>query len=294
MRIVCWSCEAPYEIAAKALGKFGRPVRCARCTAAWFAAAPAPELELTAEPDEARVAADADTRCLDLGAGALEPLDSSRALVLATVVHAAPCPRPVTIDCAALAPALVPAIESVPRAAPVAIDAAPQDVRTVAPPRAAPCPESRRRSFRFRPAAALVIVGLSAVLAALIAGRTAVVRFAPQTAALFAVVGLPVNLRGLTFDAIRVRRESQDGVPVMVIDGVIANAAGSPVEVPRMRFALHNQAGVEVYTWTALPTRPVLDQGETLPFRTRLASPPADARDVQVRFLNPRDPEIGR
>ena len=292
MRIVCWSCETSYEIAAKALGKFGRPVRCARCAAAWFAAAPAPELELTAEPDDARVVADADDRCLELGAGTVEPLDSSRALVVAAAVHAAPFPRPDTIDLAA-APALVPAMDLMPAAAPGPIAAAHEDVEAVALPRAAPRPESRRRSFRFRPTAARVIVCVTGVLAALIAGRTAVVRFAPQTAALFAGVGLPVNLRGLTFDAIRVRSESQDGVPVMVIDGVIANAAGSPVELPRMRFALHNQAGVEVYTWTALPPRPVLNRGETLPFRTRLASPPADARDVQVRFLTPRDLEIG-
>jgi hypothetical protein len=33
----------------------------------------------------------------------------------------------------------------------------------------------------------------------------------------------------------------------------------------------------------------VLGPGESLPFRSRLASPPADAHDVLVRFLNPRD-----
>src|SRR5262245_55307008 len=100
MRIVCWSCETSYEIATNALGKFGRPVRCARCAAAWFAAAPARELELTAEPDDFRVVADrlelvAEHERIDPGAGEVEPLEPSRALV---PVGATPPAQPETID----------------------------------------------------------------------------------------------------------------------------------------------------------------------------------------------------
>ena len=43
-----------------------------------------------------------------------------------------------------------------------------------------------------------------------------------------------------------------------------------------------------------LPARPFLNRGETLPFRPRLAAPPADAGDVEVRFLNRHDLEAGR
>ena len=52
---------------------------------------------------------------------------------------------------------------------------------------------------------------------------------------------------------------------------------------------LRNGIGHEVYAWTALPTRPLLGSGDGLPFRTRLASPPPDGRDVIVRFFNRRD-----
>jgi hypothetical protein len=146
----------------------------------------------------------------------------------------------------------------------------------------------------FRPRASLLILGLTAVLASLIAGRAEVVRVAPQTASLFARAGLPVNLRGLTFDAVKVSRETHEGTAVMVIDGAIVNATNAAVDLPRMRFALRNQAGVEVYAWTAPATRPVLNEGETLPFRTRLASPPADGLELQVRFFNGRDLETAR
>jgi hypothetical protein len=60
-----------------------------------------------------------------------------------------------------------------------------------------------------------------------------------------------------------------------------------------MRFALLNPSGLETYAWSALPARTVLGEGETLAFRSRLASPPSDIRDVQVRFFNRRDREAG-
>jgi hypothetical protein len=115
------------------------------------------------------------------------------------------------------------------------------------------------------------------------------VRVAPQTASLYAAIGLPVNLRGLTFTDVTTSTESHDGVQVLVVEGNIASASTRVVEVPRLRFSVRNRGGQEVYAWTALPTRSVLAPGETLAFRSRLASPPPDARDVLVRFFNRRD-----
>ena len=62
------------------------------------------------------------------------------------------------------------------------------------------------------------------------------------------------------------------------------------VEVPRLRFALRNRNGQEVYTWTALPGRSVLAPGETLAFRSRLASPPADGERRAGAILQPPRP----
>jgi hypothetical protein len=63
--------------------------------------------------------------------------------------------------------------------------------------------------------------------------------------------------------------------------------------VPRLRFAVRDEAGHEVYAWTALPNRGALGPGETLPFRSRLALPPPEAHDVLVRFFNRRDMVAG-
>jgi hypothetical protein len=65
------------------------------------------------------------------------------------------------------------------------------------------------------------------------------------------------------------------------------------VDVPRIRFAVQNAAGHEVYTWTAVPSQPVLEAGARLPFKSRLASPPADAHNIAVRFFTRRDAMAG-
>ena len=52
-------------------------------------------------------------------------------------------------------------------------------------------------------------------------------------------------------------------------------------------------AGGKVYAWTAMPTREVLEPGETLAFRSRLASPPGDGRDVLVRLYTRLDAVAG-
>jgi predicted Zn finger-like uncharacterized protein len=288
MRLICPSCQTPYEIAADALGEAGRSVRCARCRTAWFAPAPTPEFAATVEWDDHPDAPTADIHWAEQAGGSI-----GRGTDIALASAAGP-----DVDAhdytAAEAPPLVPAAEWGAAPEPDAADAPHEDVETVAVRRAPGRAERRRWPSRLRPSVPLVILGLTAILAALIAWRTEVVRSAPQTASLFARVGLPVNLRGLAFDAVKTVGETHEGVPVLVVDGVIANVAKMPVEVPRMRFALRNQAGVEVYTWTALPTRPFLSEGETLPFRTRVASPPANVHDVQVRFFNRRDLETGR
>jgi hypothetical protein len=103
---------------------------------------------------------------------------------------------------------------------------------------------------------------------------------------------MPVNLRGLAFKNVAVSGETDEGVPVMVIIGTMVAVAKEPVRVPPLRYALRSPAGVEVYAWTAQRSRPVLSPGEELPFRTRIASPPPDGRDVQVRFFNRRDLEM--
>jgi hypothetical protein len=144
--------------------------------------------------------------------------------------------------------------------------------------------QKARRSSRWT---AIVLV-LFAFNVALVGARSEVVRYLPQTASLFATIGLPVNLRHLTFEDVRVSREEQKGGAMLSIEGKIVSKASQPVEVPRLRFAARTKEGREIYTWTARPERNVLQPGETLNFRS-FGKPPDEAVDIMVRFFNAQD-----
>jgi hypothetical protein len=153
-------------------------------------------------------------------------------------------------------------------------------------PRRAPEKRTRRRR---PPAAHILIFVLGGLLAGLLIWRTEVVRIAPQTASLFRAIGLAVNVRGLAFDQVRTRTDLQDGVTVLIVEGMITNIGRRLTEVPRLRFALRNAAGHEVYAWTLPPPQNLLGPGDAAAFRTQLASPPSDGREVIVRFLHRND-----
>jgi predicted Zn finger-like uncharacterized protein len=123
----------------------------------------------------------------------------------------------------------------------------------------------------------------------LIGWRGDIVRALPQTAAFYALTGLPVNLRGLAFDGIVATTEQQDGEPILVVEGNIVNTTHKVARVPRLKFAMRNGASREIYSWSAFPMRTSLPPGETVAFRTRIASPPSEARDLVLRFVTRRD-----
>jgi len=145
-----------------------------------------------------------------------------------------------------------------------------------------------RRKEKFVPsrwtAAILVLIACNV---AMLDARKEVVRYLPQTASLFAAIGLPVNLRHLEFENVKISKDTQDGT--LIVQGAVVSTAGKPIEVPRLRFAARSTTGQEVYTWTALPGRSILGPGERSEFSSRLASPPADASEVVVRFFNAQD-----
>jgi len=275
MLIVCPSCTTAYRIELSTLGAAGRTVRCARCRATWFASveelAPA-ALALPAVQEGPVPPPDAPVEQQEADQAAEGPAD-----IEATPNEAAS----LTID---NSPPLVPALaQEVGSAA-----ATGPDIESVAARRGRRAGTKRRRSGRLPGLPAIILV-LAGTIAALLNWRVPVVRFVPQTASLFSAIGLPVNLRGLSFDDVRTSVETKDGVTVLVVEGTIANETRQPLEVPRLRFAVRNAGGYEVYAWTALPTEPVLAPGIRAPFRSRLASPPADAQDIIVRFFNRRD-----
>jgi predicted Zn finger-like uncharacterized protein len=319
MLIICPSCTTSYLIDPASVGSAGRTVRCARCKTTWFAGGPKPTPEVSAfvdsviaeaeaqsgeprpaavrpKPDEPVPARDEPAAADDFGHEPSEPppalpeiatpsapvVPAARSNDLAP--HEENAPEPLTI---ADAPSLVPPIAHAqfPDADEAEHDS--EDVESFAARRARLKirRQQKRRSSRWT---AIVLV-LFAFNVALIGSRAEVVRYLPQTASLFAAIGLPVNLRNLKFEGVRISKDSEDGVTTLIIEGNIVSTADKPVEIPRLRFAARNASGQEVYTWTALASRSILPPGASLEFSSRLVAPPADATDVVVRFFNSQD-----
>ncbi|HEY6024297.1 MAG TPA: hypothetical protein VIV34_08990 [Pseudolabrys sp.] len=204
-----------------------------------------------------------------------------------SVTADAPLPEPVAI---VDAPSLVPAIE--PPAAPEAGARLETDEVEIFSARRKRSQARRNKARRSSHWTALILV-LFAFNVALIGARSEVVRFLPQTASLFSAIGLPVNLRNLKFENMRISKETQEGLSSLVIEGTIVSMASKSTEVPRLRFAARDAAGQEIYTWNSMPSRSALGPGEKLEFRSRLVSPPESATDVIVRFFGPQDAVVG-
>jgi predicted Zn finger-like uncharacterized protein len=298
MLIVCPTCATAYQIQLAALGAAGRSVRCAQCKNTWFATADSVVVEQVAVP------ATVPPRRPTAPPPPPEPEDFDAMAASDFSVESVTPPDPA----AAAAAERVLAESDAPPLAPTGQDeqaeasaakfdpGAAEDIETIAARRARQASAERKAKptvLQRILSLPVLIVALAAVLIGLVQARATVVRHFPQTASLFSMIGMPVNLRGLIFQDVKSKSEFHDGVMVLVVDGVIVNLTRNTLEVPRLRFSLRNGTGHEVYAWTALPSRPLLGSGDGLPFRTRLASPPSDGRDVIVRFFSRRDAGLG-
>ena len=276
MLIACPNCSTSYMIDPASLGEAGRTVRCARCKTTWFASKP--ELATAGTDDDPTPAIGVirpDQRMQDRAEGTGAEEHTSETVTQDEEAAQAP----VTI---ADAPPIAP--EEPPTAA-EATEADEIENFAARRKRLQARRNKERRSSRWT---ALILV-LFAFNVALVGARSEVVRFFPQTVSLFAAVGLPVNLRHLKFENMRISKETQEGLSALVIEGTIVSVASKATEVPRLRFAARDAAGQEVYTWNALPSRSILGPGEKLDFRSRFVSPPPNATDVMVRFFTPQD-----
>ena len=135
-----------------------------------------------------------------------------------------------------------------------------------------------------------VLVGLVIAAMTAIAARATIVSIAPATAAVYDAVGLPVNLRGLSIAGVHMTVTQQaDGPGDLLITGEIENLRETQTSVPNLRLALRGEDGRELYVWTARAPKLSLHARERVPFRARLAAPPAGVRDVLVKFAAPGD-----
>jgi predicted Zn finger-like uncharacterized protein len=277
MHIICPHCTTSYAIDLATLGAAGRTVRCSRCKEVWLAR-PEDAVDMTAP-----VSAMAEAGAEDAGADAAAEWEA-----LAREDDSQTGETPI-VDSPSIAGDGSSAETDWPSDAQHdALDAwrpqpQPWFRRLLRPPAPFRAPG---KSFVSLP---MTCAAIGALVLALVIWRVDVVRLLPQTASFYTMVGLEVNLRGLLFKDVKITSETVEGKPVLVIEGVIVGEARRPVELPRLRFSVRDAQGAEIYAWNALLEQTVLKPGERAWFKSRLASPPPEGRNIDIRFFNKRD-----
>src|ERR1700742_4188225 len=307
MHIVCPHCTTSYAIDLAALGTDGRNVRCSRCKETWLAR---PEDLITASPMAAAAAgqqaASADDAATEWHASTRdEASDGGEPFVHQNDSFEQDAPVVESPSISADWPeAGEQSVETDNDWAAVAADdigdggsGGPRllaKLRGLLPLRPFRLPKLSRRPgklltgprFGSLPA---TCAAMGALTLALVIWRADMVRLLPQTATFYQLVGLNVNLRGLGFKDVKITRETVEGKPVLVVEGVIVGETHKTVEIPRLRFSVIDAQGAEVYAWNAVLEQQVLKPGETAWFKSRLASPPPEGRHTAVRFFNKID-----
>ena len=154
-----------------------------------------------------------------------------------------------------------------------------------------PPPTSQSRAPIFQAAAAGLVI---AAAMGGVAARQAIVTRMPSLAIVYASIGLPVNPRGISFTEVRSALAQDGAAQVLSIEGKLTNLRQTTVKVPEIVTALKGPDGRDVYTWTSPAPKATLGPGEIAAFRTRLATPPANARDVVLRFASVDDARATR
>lgn len=273
MKIVCPHCTTFFSIDPAALGRAGRSVRCSRCKQVWLARPEAPvraEILAPMTADGPPAADRGPPAAWDASTPDSPPHDATPVVDSPSIASDWPAAN----DSAAAEAETPKDVRSSPRAG------------KRWPWRSSGRPRHPRRGIAILP---LACIAMAALAVALIVWRAEVVRLLPQTALFYRLIGLEVNLRGLAFKDVKVRTETVDNKPVLVIEGSIIDLARRPVELPRLRFIVRDRKGTDVYAWNAVLDQPVLKPGEKAWFRSRLASPPPEGQTIDVRFFNRRD-----
>ena len=201
----------------------------------------------------------------------------------ASVAALEPGQEPEAVPAPAAVPDAVP--EATPEAANFALEG-PSPARDFGPKAAE---EKPRPPLGPRLAVAAGWVGLIAAVLliayAAVRYRQDIATIWPQSAGVYTSLGLKVNASGIDFRQVEYRRESEDGQVVLAVSGQIINAGQRELPVPQtVRVTLSDANNHELYHWTFKPNAQVLGPGQSVKFMTRLASPPAAARHLEVRF----------
>ena len=131
-------------------------------------------------------------------------------------------------------------------------------------------------------AAILVVIAWTATVY-----RQQIVDKWPQSASLYSAVGVKAGTSDLQFENYGYHQDTEDGQLVLIVTGTLANTGGRVLPVPQIRATLADKDKHELYHWTFMPSVISLRPGQKTHFVTRLSSPPAAAKHLDLSFAKP-------
>jgi predicted Zn finger-like uncharacterized protein len=311
MLIVCPSCASRYEIDPEKLGTGGRKVRCRGCSFQWFAHGEGvPDGKTPEQPDNvANVVQPSAMAAEETSAPAMHPEQSAEDFVeqewsrtgeidqaVSEVISEQARISGAEADNGAPGVVDTSAVEQSLGRAGVNSAAPSTRGRPVKAPRKKlslrlnwPLPKRVSSGLSrsvFSPGG--IVIGGIAILGLMIVQRHAVVSRVPQMAGVFRAIGLPVNLQGLEFERVVTELVEDAQGRFLIVQGEIRNIARGTLAVPPIEIIIQDTTVKSLYTWTAEASRPTIIQGDSIPFRTRLASPPQTGSNVILRFAADR------
>jgi predicted Zn finger-like uncharacterized protein len=262
MILTCPACSKRYQVDESKFPPAGRTVRCAKCGHQWFQMPPDPG------PDP--------------GIFVEEPQPAPEPPQPQPVTE--PPPEPVYRE-----PAPEPEPELPPR--PAAFTREPADFqRSYAPARGPegvgkpPRPPSHVMAKLGLGLGWLGLVGLVLAIGwSALQYRQKVMAHWPQSASLYSTLGLK-PAAGFQVTADNYRKTVEDGQPVLVVTGHLINQGDAEIRAPKILAVLSDENRRELYHWTFSPGVLTLKPGQSTRFVTRLSSPPAAARHLDLRI----------
>jgi predicted Zn finger-like uncharacterized protein len=246
MHLNCPSCESRFVIDPTALGPSGRKVRCGSCGHTWHAEPAAAEAVDQSPPPT--------------------PLQASEPAVPEDTGPDDPTP---TLAAEPASPAGIEPDDATPTLA--AFDETRQRSHAE---RRRPPPEPKSSSG----AGGWLL--FAAVVAILVAGgffgRPQIMAWVPETAGLYAVVGLasadPAAV--LELELVISERRAVDGDRTLFVEGKVVNPTDRPQDVPPLVATLTDSGGAELKRWTFSADADALPPGGSAAFQTTAAEPP--------------------
>lgn len=293
MHIVCPHCTTSYAVDPANFSDAGRRVRCARCQEVWLSK-PQEMATVATMAAQGMASASSDAGFRSNDSSGADDWQNHDAPHVDSPSISADWPEPQAAQPENGTDGQWPALAQQDAAVAAEVIEDPEQPQKSGR-RFSPIKMPTNWAVHFPAASALptLCVALGAITFALIAWRGDVVRFMPQTAPFFQMTGMGVNLRGLSIEDVKISSETVDNKPVLLIEGAIVDVSRKTAQIPRLRFIVRDAKGADIYAWNAVLEQPALHPGEKTWFKTRLASPPAEGREIAVRFFHKQDLAAG-